>query len=80
VRHAVAPRRRAPDRRVGSLLRVDPDLSEQIARLVIDQKLSTHDAGYVAGSQRLGVTLASCDERDLVSAGLAGPPTTLITA
>ncbi len=63
---------------LGILVRVDSDLSEQIARLAVDQKLSTYDAGYVAGAQRLGVTLASCDERDLVSAGLAELPTTLI--
>ncbi len=63
---------------LGILVRVDSDLSEQIARLAVDQKLTTYDAGYVAGAQRLGVTLASCDERDLVSAGLAELPTTLI--
>jgi predicted nucleic acid-binding protein len=64
---------------LGILVRVDPELSEQIARLGVEHKLSTYDAGYVAGAQRLGLTLASCDERDLVSAGLAELPTTLIT-
>ncbi len=63
---------------LGILVRVDPELSEQIARLGVDHKLSTYDAGYVAGAQRLGVTLASCDERDLVSAGLAELPTAVI--
>ena len=56
---------------LGILVRVDPELSEQIARLGVERKLSIYDAGYVAGAQRLGLTLASCDERDLVSAGLA---------
>ena len=63
---------------LGSLIRVDPDLGERIVQLAADKKLSTYDAGYVAGAQRLGVTLASCDQRDLVSAGLAELPTALI--
>lgn len=63
---------------LGTLVRVDPDLSERIAQLAIHERLSTYDAGYVAGAQRLRVTLASCDERDLVSAGLAQLPATLV--
>lgn len=62
---------------LGTLIRVGPDLSERIAQLAVDKKLSTYDAGYVAGAQGLGVTLASCDQRDLVSAGLAELPTSL---
>jgi predicted nucleic acid-binding protein len=62
---------------LGTLIRVDPDLGERIAQLAADEKLSTYDAGYVAGAQRLGMTLASCDQRDLVSAGLAQLPTSL---
>ena len=62
---------------LGTLRRLDLDLSEQIARIALDQKISAYDAGYVAGAQRLGVDLASCDERDLVSAGLAKLPADL---
>lgn len=65
---------------LGTLVRVDLDLSEKIMRLAAERELSCYDAGYVAGAQRLAVTLASCDERDLVSAGLAELPATLITS
>ena len=65
---------------LGTLVRLDLDLSEKITRLAVDRKLSAYDAGYVAGAQRLGVTLASCDERHLVSAGLAELPATLIAS
>jgi predicted nucleic acid-binding protein len=62
---------------LGNLVRVDLDLSDKIAQLAETERLSAYDAGYVAGARRLGITLASCDERDLVSAGLAELPTTL---
>jgi hypothetical protein len=32
----------------------------------------------VAGAERIGATLASCDERDLVGPGLARAPATLL--
>ncbi|MGH8303375.1 MAG: type II toxin-antitoxin system VapC family toxin [Steroidobacteraceae bacterium] len=63
---------------LGTLVRVDLELSDRIAQLATEKNLSTYDAGYVAGARRLGVALASCDERDLVSAGLAELPTALI--
>ena len=63
---------------LGTLVRVDLDLADKITRLTVDNRFSAYDAGYVAGAQRLGVILASCDERDLVSAGLAELPATLI--
>ncbi|HZE14769.1 MAG TPA: hypothetical protein VE197_03145 [Mycobacterium sp.] len=63
---------------LGTLVRVDRDLSDKIAQLATQNRLSAYDPGYVAGARRLGVTLASCDERDLVSAGLAQLPATLI--
>ena len=63
---------------LGTLVRVDRDLSDRIAQLATQTRLSTYDAGYVAGARRLGVTLASCDKRDLVRAGLAELPATLI--
>ena len=62
---------------LGNLVRVDLDLSDKIAQLAVTERLSAYDAGYVAGARRLGITLASCDQRDLVSAGLAELPATL---
>lgn len=63
---------------LGTLVRVDSELSNTITKLAVDENLSAYDAGYLAGARRLGITLASCDERDLVSAGLAELPSTLI--
>ncbi len=63
---------------LGTLVRVDPQLGDDVAQLVVDHSLSAYDAAYVAGSHRLGVTLASCDQRDLVATGFAQLPSTLI--
>lgn len=63
---------------LGTLVRVDRDLGEQIAELTVQNDLSSYDAGYVAAARRLGVVLASCDERDLVQPGLAQLPSSLI--
>jgi predicted nucleic acid-binding protein len=62
----------------GTLVRVDPQLGTEVAQLTCEHGLSGYDAGYVAAARRLGVTLASCDERDLVRPGLAELPSTLI--
>jgi predicted nucleic acid-binding protein len=62
----------------GTLVRVDPQLGAEVAQLTCEHGLSAYDAGYVAAARRLGVTLASCDERDLVRPGLAELPSTLI--
>lgn len=59
---------------VGTLLRVDETLSEAAAKLVAGSGLSGYDAAYLAGAQRLGVPLVSCDERDLVAPGHAIAP------
>lgn len=63
---------------LGTLIRVDPLLGDETARLAHEHGLSSYDAAYVAGSRRLGVSMASCDHRDLVSAELAELPSTLI--
>jgi predicted nucleic acid-binding protein len=63
---------------LGTLVRVDPQLGDDIAELAAEYGLSGYDAAYVAGSRRLGVTLASCDQRDLVTAGFAQLPSTII--
>ncbi len=62
---------------LGTLVRVDSQLGSEITQIALQHSLSAHDAGYVAGARKLGVTLASCDERDLVKPGLAQLPSTL---
>lgn len=61
----------------GTLVRVDRHLGDEVARLATEHSLSAYDAGYVAAARKLGVVLASCDERDLVQAGLAQLPSAL---
>jgi predicted nucleic acid-binding protein len=65
---------------LGVLIRADRQLGDHIARLTAQHQLSAYDAVYLAGAQRLGVVLASCDKRDLVAPGLAQLPTTLVTS
>lgn len=62
----------------GTLVRVDRQLGSEVAQLATEHGLSAHDAGYVTAARRLGVTLASCDQRDLVRPGLAELPSALI--
>jgi predicted nucleic acid-binding protein len=62
---------------LGTLVRVDRQLGYDVALLAADHDLSVYDAGYVAAARKLGVVLASCDERDLVRAGLAQLPSML---
>lgn len=62
----------------GTLVRVDRQLGDEVAKLAVERSLSAYDAGYVAGARKLGVTLASCDQRDLVQPGLARLPSSLI--
>jgi len=63
---------------LGALVRVDRALAERAAELARRHPISVYDAAYVAGAERLGAALASCDERDLVSRGLATLPSELI--
>ena len=63
---------------LGALVRVDRRLSERVADLSREHRLRAYDAAYAAGAERLGAELASCDERDLVSRGLARLPRELI--
>jgi predicted nucleic acid-binding protein len=58
----------------GRLVRVDRPLAEHTAEIARMRQLSGYDAAYVAAADALGVTLASCDERDLVGPGLAALP------
>ena len=58
----------------GRLVRVDRRLADLAAQIARERELSGYDAAYVAAADTLGVTLASCDERDLVRPGLAALP------
>jgi predicted nucleic acid-binding protein len=64
---------------LGVLVRVDQPLADRAAELVREHNLSAYDAAYVAGAERLGVPLASCDQRDLISRGLARAPADLLS-
>ena len=64
---------------LGTLVRADEPLAERAAQIARQHGLSAYDSAYVAGAERLGVPLASCDERDLVSRGLACLPGDLLS-
>jgi predicted nucleic acid-binding protein len=64
---------------LGILVRVDQPLADRAAELARHHDLSAYDAAYVAGAERLGVPLASCDQRDLISRGLARAPADLLS-
>lgn len=59
----------------GGLVRVDAELIADAARIADREGLTVYDASYVAAATRVGARLVSCDQRDLVSRGLALTPT-----
>lgn len=63
---------------LGTLVRVHHRLIQRTADLARQHKLSAYDAAYVAAAERIGAPLASCDQRDLVSRGLAQLPAALL--
>lgn len=63
---------------LGTLVRVDRELCDRAAQLCRQHALSAYDAAYVAGAERIGAPLASCDERDLVSRALAKLPSEVL--
>lgn len=63
---------------LGALVRVDRTLAERTAALSRDHAISAYDAAYVAGAEQISAPLASCDQRDLVSNGLAKLPHQLL--
>ncbi len=63
---------------LGVLVRVDRALAERAAELSREHTISAYDAAYIAGAERTGTPLASCDVRDLVSRGLAKLPHDLL--
>lgn len=44
-----------------------------------EHEISVYDAAYVAAAQAGGRTLVICDERDLISKGLAVSPSAVLT-
>jgi predicted nucleic acid-binding protein len=64
---------------LGILVRVDQPLADRAAEIAQQHDLSAYDAAYVAGAERLGIPLASCDQRDLISRGLARAPGDLLS-
>jgi hypothetical protein len=63
---------------LAALIRVDRLLGDRCAELAHRHGSSAYDAAYVAGAERVGAPLASCDECDLVSRGLARLPRDLL--
>jgi predicted nucleic acid-binding protein len=58
----------------GGVVISDTGLLTKAAELAEKHSISAYDAAYVAASSTGGRTLVSCDERDLVSKGLAVSP------
>jgi predicted nucleic acid-binding protein len=62
---------------LGRLVRVDAEIAADAAELADRHEISAYDAAYAAAARRIGATLVSCDERDLVGRGFASLPGTL---
>jgi predicted nucleic acid-binding protein len=58
----------------GGVLRSSETLLTRAAEVAERHSISIYDAAYAAGSEEFGRRLVSCDERDLVSKGLAELP------
>lgn len=66
--------------KLGALVRVDRTLAARTAELSGRHTLSAYGTAYVAGAERIGTALASCDERDVVSRELAQLSPALLTS
>ncbi len=58
----------------GGVVRADAALLSGAVEVAVAHGISVYDAAYVAGADRAGGQLVSCDVRDLVSKGLARTP------
>ena len=58
----------------GGLVRAETSLLDSAVDIADEHGISVYDAAYVAAARVLGSQLVSCDERDLVSKGLACLP------
>ena len=73
---SVAPLLSAIDRVAedGCVLPSGTSLLTRAAEIAEQHSISTYDAAYAAAAVETGLRLISCDERDLVSRGLASLP------
>jgi predicted nucleic acid-binding protein len=58
----------------GGLIRADGGLLASAAAIAEEHGISVYDASYVAAARQQEAQLVSCDQRDLVSKGLATLP------
>jgi predicted nucleic acid-binding protein len=58
----------------GGLLRAGESLLSKAAQIATSHGISVYDATYVVAAEVAGAELISCDQRDLVSIGLARLP------
>jgi predicted nucleic acid-binding protein len=58
----------------GGLIRADVALLASAAAIAEEHSISVYDASYVAAARQQEAQLVSCDQRDLVSKGLAALP------
>ncbi|MGD1051108.1 MAG: PIN domain-containing protein [Solirubrobacteraceae bacterium] len=58
----------------GGLIRADPALLDNAARIALEHGISVYDAAYVAAARAARARLVSCDAADLVSRQLAVLP------
>jgi len=61
------------------LVRANADLSADAGALADEHGISVYDAAYVVAARVSGGELVSCDQRDLVSRGLARLPRDVLT-
>jgi predicted nucleic acid-binding protein len=58
----------------GGMVPMNTPLTTMAAQVAKTEGISVYDASYVIGARKMGCVLVSCDERDLVSKGLAVSP------
>jgi predicted nucleic acid-binding protein len=64
----------------GGIVAMNTPLTMMAAHLAESEGISVYDAAYVIGARKRGQVLVSCDERDLVSKGLAVSPAAVLAA
>jgi predicted nucleic acid-binding protein len=62
----------------GGMVCVGHGLMADATSIAHDHDISVYDAAYVSGAHAVGAQLVSCDVRDLVSKGLALPPSVAV--
>lgn len=59
---------------LGKLVRMDQPVLTSTGEIAEKHSISAYDAAYAAAARSLGAQLVSCDQRDLISNGLAVLP------